>query len=105
MARVIFVGPDGVEHDVDAEDGHSLMEAAVRSGIDAIRADCGGGCACATCHVHVDEAWVDRVAAASETEALMLEFVTDRRMNSRLSCQIDMGPFLDGLRVALPAMA
>ena len=102
MTRIIFVNSDGSEHEVVAEDGHSLMETALRYGIDAISADCGGGCSCATCHVLIDPAWVDRLVPMNETESLMLEFVEDRQGNSRLSCQVDLHPFLEGLRVMLP---
>ena len=101
MVKVIFVEPDGTERNVEAEVGHSLMEAALRSGIDAIRADCGGGCSCATCHVHVDPAWHDRVPSSGETENLMLEFVEGRDAYSRLACQIDLSAELDGLTVRL----
>lgn len=103
MARVIFVEPDGNERSVEAEVGHSLMETALRHGIDAIRADCGGGCSCATCHVHVHPAWRDRLPPLNETEGLMLEFVDGRDEFSRLSCQIDVSAELDGLTVNLPA--
>ncbi|PQM26326.1 hypothetical protein CVO77_14800 [Sphingopyxis lindanitolerans] len=103
MTRVLFVAPDGSEREAMAEDGHSLMETALRHGIDAISADCGGGCSCATCHVLVDPVWVDRLAPMNETESLMLEFVEDRQDNSRLSCQIELHPLLEGLRVILPS--
>lgn len=102
MARIIFVANDGSERIVDAEEGHSLMEAALRYGIDAIRADCGGGCSCATCHVHVDPDWAGRVPPMGETEGLMLEFVEGRDQYSRLSCQIDVSVQLDGLKVLVP---
>ncbi|QNO28344.1 2Fe-2S iron-sulfur cluster binding domain-containing protein [Sphingopyxis sp. OPL5] len=101
MVRVIFVEPDGTERNIEAEVGHSLMEAALRHGIDAIRADCGGGCSCATCHVHVDPPWRNRLPSLGETEDLMLEFVEGRDEHSRLSCQIDVSAELDGLTVKL----
>lgn len=102
MVRVIFVDPGGEEREVEADAGLSLMEAALQNGIDAIRADCGGACSCATCHVHVAPEWGDRLPLLSETENLMLEFVAGRDQYSRLSCQIDVTSDLDGLTVKLP---
>jgi len=79
------------------------MRGAKDAGVDGMDADCGGACACATCHVYVDEAWVDRTGAPGNDENEMLDRVSDRRPNSRLSCQIAVGATLDGLVVYLPA--
>lgn len=102
MVRVRFQRPDGGETVCDAEAGLSLMEAALHNGVDEIIADCGGALSCATCHVYVDDAWVEQAGAPSETEEAMLEFAIDRQPNSRLSCQIRLGEGLDGLSVTLP---
>lgn len=86
----------------DATVGDSLMEVAKARGVDGILGDCGGGCACATCHVYVDAAWRDIVGAPDEIEAMTLDMVADiARENSRLSCQIRIRAELDGLRVTV----
>ena len=102
MVRVRFQRPDGSETACDVAAGLSLMEAALNNGVDEIIADCGGALSCATCHVYVDDGWMDRTGEPSEAEEDMLEFAVDRRPNSRLSCQIKLGEGLDGLSVALP---
>jgi 2Fe-2S ferredoxin len=78
------------------------MQAAVRSGVPGIDADCGGSCSCATCHVYVDEAWLEKVGLLSPTEEAMLSLSTDRKDNSRLACQIEVTEELDGLVVTTP---
>ena len=103
MATLTFIEHNGTRHDVEADDGLSVMEAAVRNLVPGINADCGGACACATCHVYVDDAWRARTGEASEMEAAMLEVVDDRRETSRLSCQIKLDSALNGLVVTLPA--
>lgn len=102
MPSISFVEPDGTVHLVEAEVGASLMEAARRRSIPGILAECGGACACATCHVYVVPAWVDRVGGANPDEAEMLEFALNTRPNSRLSCQIKVSDDLDGLIVEVP---
>jgi 2Fe-2S ferredoxin len=83
--------------------GQSLMRAATRDGVDEIAADCGGCLTCATCHVYVDAAWFDRLPPIGADEQAMLEMTAaERRANSRLSCQIELTPALDGLSVELP---
>jgi len=102
MARITYIAFDGTEYPVDAKDGSTVMENAVRNGVPGIEAECGGACACATCHVYVDPAWT---AATGEPEAMeedMLDFAQDVQPNSRLSCQIRMRPDLDGLVVRIP---
>jgi 2Fe-2S ferredoxin len=79
------------------------MEVAVRNGVPGIEAECGGACACATCHVYVDEAWVGKTGHAEPMEEDMLDFAFDVRPNSRLSCQIRVRDELDGLTVRTPA--
>jgi 2Fe-2S ferredoxin len=103
MGRVTYIEFDGTVHTVEIEDGTSLMRGAVANGIPGIDADCGGSCACATCHVHVDAAWAAVVGApASEAEAELLQLAPEVRDDSRLACQIKMRPDLDGVVVHLP---
>jgi len=103
MGRVTYVEFDGTTHTVEIENGASLMSGAVANAVRGIDADCGGSCACATCHVHVDPAWIDKVGGpASEEEAELLQLAPEFREDSRLSCQIKMRPELDGVVVHLP---
>lgn len=99
MPKVTFVEPSGVKHEIDAETGHSLMEVAVANDVPGIEADCGGSCACATCHIFVDEAWRATVGEMDEIEDSMLDIAENRAENSRLSCQIPISDELDGLIV------
>jgi len=103
MPTITYIEHDGVEHQVEAVTGQSVMEAAVRHNVPGIDADCGGAAACATCHVYVGEAWLDRTGARTAMEASMLEFAESVEANSRLACQIRLGPDLDGLVVRMPA--
>jgi 2Fe-2S ferredoxin len=102
MITVSFVNAAGKVTTIAAENGFSLMEIAKRNGIDEIVAECGGACACATCHVHVDPAWQDATGVPGTGEMEMLDFAHDRRPDSRLSCQIRITAALDGLIVHLP---
>jgi len=102
MPTVTYIEHDGTEHRIEVEEGHSVMQGAVDSNVPGIDADCGGECACATCHVYVDEAWLARTGTPSEQEASMLSFAATAAPNSRLSCQISMTPALDGLVVRMP---
>ena len=102
MARITYILHDGTEHTVEAEPGMTVMEAAVKNGIPGIAAECGGACACATCHVYVDDAWKEKTGAPSPMEEDMLDFGFDVRPNSRLSCQIKVTDELDGLIVSTP---
>ncbi len=103
MAKITFIQPDGAQDVVEAEPGMTVMEAAKQSDIAGIDAECGGSCACATCHVYVDEAWREKVGKAANMEEDMLDFAFDVREESRLSCQIRVAPELDGLIVRVPA--
>ena len=103
MAKVTYVTPDGVSHEIDAPNGTTVMENAVKNAIQGIEAECGGACACATCHVYVDEAWTDVVGGPEPMEEDMLDFAWEGRPNSRLSCQIKVTDALDGLIVRIPA--
>jgi 2Fe-2S ferredoxin len=103
MAKITFIQPDGNSQTVDGEVGNTVMETAKKHVIDGIEAECGGACACATCHVYVDAAWRDKVGGPNEMEEDMLDFAFDVREESRLSCQIKVTPELDGLVVRVPA--
>jgi len=102
MAKINFVDHSGETRSIDAEIGSTVMEAAIRNAIPGIEAECGGACACATCHVYVDEAWQERVGAPTPMEEDMLDFGYDIKPNSRLSCQIKVTEALDGLVVMTP---
>lgn len=102
MVSIVFMDHAGVERRVEARPGMSLMEAAKRNGVEGVVAECGGSCACATCHVHVDPAWFDRLPPREAMEADMLEFASDTDETSRLSCQIKLTEALDGLTVRTP---
>jgi 2Fe-2S ferredoxin len=97
MPKIIFIMPDATRHEVDVENGYSVMEAAINNNIEGIVAECGGACACATCHSYVDEAWLDRVPPMDDMEDSMLDAAYERRDNSRLTCQIEVNDNLDGL--------
>ena len=102
MITITFVDSDGTARAVEAEEGATVMETAIRNDIPGIVAECGGACACATCHVHVAEDWKDAVGEPSPMEEDMLDFASDVRPTSRLSCQIRVRPELDGLVVHTP---
>lgn len=103
-AKITYIEYDGTEHSVDAAVGGSVMNGAVDNNVPGIDADCGGSCACATCHIYVDPDWLERVgrAEASATEASMLSFAAHVADNSRLACQINVTAELDGLIVRMP---
>lgn len=102
MVKITFIDSFGEARTVDAEEGSTVMEVAIRNAIPEITAECGGGCACATCHVYVDEKWVSLTGKASDQEEDMLDFAYKVQPNSRLSCQIKVTAELDGLVVKTP---
>jgi len=102
MPKIKYIEHNGKEHDVDVPVGWSVMEGAVKNLIPGIDADCGGACACATCHVHVDAAWTDKIPPKQDMEETMLDFAQELTPTSRLSCQIKVVPELDGLVVRMP---
>ena len=102
MAKITYIEHDGTEHTVDVKTGLSVMEGAIKHNVPGIDADCGGACACATCHVYVDPAWLDATGARTEMEQGMLGFAATAQRNSRLSCQIVMCDALDGIVLRLP---
>lgn len=98
MSKVTFITPEGETVVVENAEGN-LMSIAVDHAVSGIGGDCGGVCSCATCHVHIDPAWVDRVGPANDIESGMLEFASYFCFNSRLGCQVQVTPALDGLVV------
>ncbi len=101
--KIYVTDPQGVEHALDAVEGWRVMEIIREHGL-PIKAECGGACACATCHVYVDEAWVDKIPSMRADEEEMLDEAFNVQDNSRLSCQIIMDEGLDGLRLTLAVM-
>ncbi|KAB0266933.1 2Fe-2S iron-sulfur cluster-binding protein [Microvirga brassicacearum] len=102
MIKITYMDAAGTSREVEAEEGSTVMETAIRNGVPGIDAECGGACSCATCHVYVDEEWVEAVGPPQPMEEDMLDFASDVRPNSRLSCQIRVRPELDGLVVQTP---
>ena len=102
MPKITYIEHTGKEHIVDVPSGWSVMEGAVKNLIPGIDADCGGACACATCHVHVDLQWADKLPPKQDMEETMLDFAQELQPTSRLSCQIKVTPDLDGLVVRMP---
>jgi 2Fe-2S ferredoxin len=102
MPKVTFIAHDGARHEVEVAAGTSLMLAAVDNGVPGIDGDCGGQCACATCHVFVGAPWAARLAPPDARESEMLDFTAERRDDSRLACRIPVTDALDGLTVSMP---
>ncbi|MDA1077044.1 MAG: 2Fe-2S iron-sulfur cluster-binding protein [Proteobacteria bacterium] len=102
MPKITYVEHNGKTHEVDAENGLSVMRAAIDHGVPGIDADCGGECSCATCHVIISADWMARVGKPHDDEESMLDLNPEREANSRLSCQIEVTNALDGLVVQLP---
>lgn len=102
MAKITYIAFDGTQFDVDAPNGSTVMENAIKQGVPGIEAECGGACACATCHVYVDDAWKAVVGEPAPMEEDMLDFAYDVQPTSRLSCQIRVTDALDGLIVRVP---
>lgn len=102
MAKITFITHDNQTFDVEGDDGATVMETAIKNAVPGIEAECGGACACATCHVYVSEDWVEKVGSPEPMEEDMLDFAYDVRPSSRLSCQIRISDALDGLKVNVP---
>jgi ferredoxin, 2Fe-2S len=102
MPKIVFIGPGGGRREIDAPLGITLMEAARQHGVQGVVAQCGGACACATCHVYIDPSWLARLEPREDMEEGMLETAWEPRDNSRLSCQIHITADLDGLEVTVP---
>jgi 2Fe-2S ferredoxin len=102
VARITYIEADGTEHTVDVEPGLSVMQGAVRNNIPGIVAECGGGCACGTCRVYVDDAWLEKTGRSHDLEEATMEIREDPAEGKRLSCQIKVTDELDGLVVRMP---
>ncbi len=102
MAKITYIEFNGTEHVIEVKPGLTVMEGAVKNNVPGIDADCGGACACATCHVYVDPAWTEKTGTPSAMEESMLDFAEAVEPNSRLSCQIKVTEALDGLSVRMP---
>lgn len=103
MAKITFIDSAGTARTVEGETGSTVMETAIKNGVPEIEAECGGACACSTCHLYIDEAWMEKVGQPSPMEADMLDFAFEVKPNSRLSCQIKVSEELDGLVVTTPS--
>ena len=102
MVKITYIDHRGTERTIETEPGSTVMETAIKHGIPGIEAECGGACACSTCHVYVDEGWREKTGEPSPMEEDMLDFAFDVKPNSRLSCQIKVTEALDGLVVTTP---
>ena len=99
MPKIIFITPAGERHEVEAENGYTVMEAAINNNIEGIVAECGGACACATCHSYISEEWINRLPEMDDMEDSMLDAAYDRKDTSRLTCQLEIKDDWDGLVV------
>ncbi|MEL7186154.1 MAG: 2Fe-2S iron-sulfur cluster-binding protein [Pseudomonadota bacterium] len=99
MPKVIYITPEGERHEVEVDNGYSVMEGAINNNIDGIVAECGGACSCDTWHRHIDDAWLDKLTPMDDMEDSMLDAAFERKDNSRLTCQIEITDALDGLVV------
>ena len=102
MPKITFIDKSGNSKTIDVENGLSVMEGAIQNNIPGIDADCGGSMACATCHVYVEETWLDKIPKAEEAEVDMIDMAFEPKKNSRLSCQLIVSDELNGLIVTTP---
>ena len=103
MAKITYIENSGKSHVVEVDNGLTVMEGAVQNNIPGIDADCGGGMACATCHVYVKEEWFDKLPKKEDGEEDMLDMAFEPKKNSRLSCQLVVSDEIDGLIVNIPS--
>ena len=99
MPKIIYITKDQVRHEVEVENGYTVMEGAVNNDIDGMPSECGGACACATCHAYIDNSWIDKIPEVDDMEDSMLDAAFERKENSRLTCQIEVNDDMDGLIV------
>ena len=102
MPRITYIEHNGTEHTIDVAVGLTVMEGAVQNNVPGIEADCGGACACSTCHAYVNADWVEKLPAREDMEEDMLDFAYEPNARSRLTCQIQVTPEMDGLVLRLP---
>ena len=103
MPKITYIEHSGKSHKIEVANGLTVMEGAIQNNIPGIDADCGGSCACATCHVYVNEDWIDKLPAKEDGEEDMLDMAFEPKNNSRLSCQLIVSDELDGLEVNIPS--
>ena len=103
MPKITYITHDNESHIIEVQNGLTVMEGAVQNDIPGIEADCGGGMACATCHVYVKEDWLDKLPKKEDGEEDMLDMAFEPKKNSRLSCQLTVSNDLDGLIVNIPS--
>ena len=103
MTKITYITSDDKIHEIDVQNGLTVMEGAVQNDIPGIDADCGGGMACATCHVYVKEEWLNKLPTKEDGEEDMLDMAFEPKKNSRLSCQLTVSDELDGLVVDIPS--
>ena len=103
MVKISYIEAGGAQHEVDAEVGGTLMTVAVGHGVPGILADCGGSCACGTCRIYLDEAWIGKLGGPSDIESATMDGYDDPTQGKRLACQVAVTDDLDGLVVRLPA--
>tara|TARA_B100000212_G_C27046941_1_gene393988 strand:+ start:137 stop:457 length:321 start_codon:yes stop_codon:yes gene_type:complete len=103
MAKITYIDFEGKSRTVEVENGLSVMEGAIQNDIPGIDADCGGSMACATCHVYVEQTWLDKLPKAEDGEIDMIDMASEPKKNSRLSCQLIVSDELDGLLITTPA--
>ena len=103
MTKIIYIDQQGNSKTIDVENGLTVMEGAIQNDIPGIDADCGGSMACATCHVYVEEKWLDKLPKPEEAEVDMIDMAFEPKKNSRLSCQLIVSDELDGLKVTTPS--
>lgn len=99
MPTIHYITNDGEKHSVEVQNGYSVMEGAINNNIDGIIAECGGACACATCHAYIEDGWAEKLPPMDDMEDSMLDAAYERQDNSRLTCQIEVSDALDGLVV------
>ena len=102
MPKITYQDTEGNSKTIDVENGLTVMEGAIQNDIPGIDADCGGSMACATCHVYVEEKWLDKLSKPEEAEVDMIDMAFEPKKNSRLSCQLIVSDELDGLKVTTP---
>ena len=103
MAKITYITHDNQKHEVEVQNGLTVMEGAIQNDIPGIDADCGGGMACATCHVYVKEEWLNKLNKTEDAEQDMIDMAFEPKKNSRLSCQIVVSDEIDGLVVTTPS--
>ena len=103
MPKITYIDHEGLSKTIDVDSGLSVMEGAIQNNVPGIDADCGGSMACATCHVYVEEKWLNKLIKAEEAEIDMIDMAYEPKKNSRLSCQLIVSEDLDGLVVYTPA--